>query len=245
MRFGVIATIGAACGLLVGCQVGQKSVGTTPEIQSMELAQLSAGGGIAGYDFYIGSTKVGALLVTNVLTAGAGDTVAAGNGTSYTNQTEYWRWDAASLASIDAGAESTITVDYYDESEFTNPDSVANFESGTGTFEAWTVNRNFSLDKQTTVQWNNPNNGDVLYRLEADAWGGETGSITYFLLLEFDSGAVYPDMTWFVANDDYNRWQNSEYTDGDSGAYEVRLTDDSVFQATAVGVGYELATIEE
>jgi len=239
MRLSFITTIAAATGLLLGCQGESTTVGTTPEVQSRVLEQLSAGGGIAGYDFYIDiggvSTRVGALIVTN----GAFD-----EGSGYYDETEYWRWEAGALSAIETGSVDEIDVDFVASSETYDPTIIANFEAGTSTWTAWEVNRDFNLNKGKHVVWNDPPD-QVLYELEADAWGGETGTITYYHLMDFTGGFGYPEMTWYIALDDYNRWVNSEFYDGDDdGIWEVRLTDDTVFEQTSVGFGYELETVK-
>lgn len=239
MRSSLFSIVVAACGLLLGCQGESVTTGTTPAIQSATLDQLSAGGGIAGYDFYIDiggiSTRVGSLLVTN----GAYD-VAQG----YYDETEYWRWEAGALAAIETGGVSDIDVDFVGTSETYDATLVGNFESGTETWTAWQVNRNFQLNKSQALVWNDPPN-QVLYRLEADAWGGEPGSITYYHLMDFSDGYGYPVMSWYIARDDYARWVASEGRDEDSdGIWEVRLTDDTVFEQTPFGLGYELQTVK-
>lgn len=229
-----------ALALTAGCADESTSAGSTPDIQSRDLAQLSAGGGIAGYDFYIDigglATRVGTLIVTN----GAYD-VAQG----YYDQMEYWRWDPTVLADIETGAISDIDVDFVGTSSSYSATLVGNFESGTGTWTAWDVNRLFNLSSIPSWQTNNPGQGRVLYTMEADAWGGEVGSITYYLKMDFTQSLGYPEMYWYVSWIDFTLWADSEAGDGDSDSiYEVRLTDDSDMTQTSVGVGYELKTVK-
>lgn len=231
----------AAVGLLTGCESGSQTVASTPQIQSMRLNQLSAGGGIAGYDFYMliegVSTRVGTLLVTN----GAFE---EGPDPEYVDEMEFWRWEPGALADIESGGVDEISVDVFDTSETFDPAIVANFEDNTG-WTAWTVNREFTLDKRAEVVWNNPGAGRVLYELEAAAWGGESGTITYYHMMDFSGGFGFPEMTWYIASDDYNRWVHSEIGDEDDGSiWEVRLTSSTVFEQTSVGAGYELATVK-
>jgi len=230
-----------ALGLLVSACTGESTTeGSTPEVQSKELAQLSAGGGIAGFDFYADvnglSTRVGSLVVTNgAFDAGAG----------YTDQMEYWRWEPTALADIESGATTHIDVDFVGTSTVYDPTLVAQFESGTSTWTAWDVNRLFNLSSLPTVEWNDPGAGEVLFTMEADAWAGVVGTITYYLMMDFGGGLGYPHMTWYVDFFDFVLWADSEAADSDSDSiYEVRLTDDSAMVQTPIGIGFELKTVK-
>lgn len=246
-RPSLLATLIAVSVLAFGCSDESTTVGSTPDIQSRELSQLSAGGGIAGYDFYIDinglPTRVGTLIVTN----GAYD-----QGQGYYDQMEYWRWEPGSLADIESGTITQIDVDFVNTSATYDPTLVANFESGTGQWTAWDVNRLFDLSSTPSLEWNNPGAGEILYTMEADAWAGATSgpnplqTITYYLKLDFSNPYNdYPEMYWYISLADYTAWTESEQYDEDSdGIYEVRLTDDSVMTQTTVGLGYELKTVK-
>lgn len=235
-----------ATGLLIlglavsACSGESVTEGTTPPVQSKELAQLSAGGGIAGYDFFVDinglPTRVGTLVVTN----GAFDA-----GLGYFDQMEYWRWDAGSLATIETGAEQNIDVQFVGTSTVWDPTLISHFESGTGSWTAWDVNRLFNMGSNPTLQWNTPGSGKVLYTMEADAWAGVIGTITYFLKMDFSGGYGYPEMTWYVDWLDFIIWADSEAADSDDDTiYEVRLTDDSDMSQAIIGIGYELKTVK-
>lgn len=231
-----IAAVLLAGSCLAACTDGSVSQPSTPEIQSRQLAQLSAGGGAAGYDLYVGTTRVGVLLVTN----GAYD-----NGNGYYDQMEYWRWDPSSLIDLEAGDLDDISVDFVGTSETWSSSLAANFENGTSSWTAWEVNREFDLQSNYSVVWNQPSNNQILYTMEADAWGGMSGSITYYLKMDFNYSNDYPEMFWYISYYDYQLWLNSEsYDEDQNGIYEVRLTDDSVMEQTTVGLGYELKTVK-
>lgn len=221
---------------LAACTGESYSTASTPKLQSQKLAQVSAGGGAAGYDLYAGGVRVGALLVTN----GAYDIA-----TGYYDQMEYWRWDPSSLVDLEAGSLDDIDIDFVGTSTTWSASLVANFESGTSTWTAWEVNREFNLQSNYSIVWNQPSNNQILYRMEADAWGGMSGSITYYLKMDFNYGNAWPEMTWLISYSDFQLWVNSEFYDEDqNGIYEVRLTDDSLMEQTTVGLGYELKTVK-
>lgn len=242
-RISTVFSLFAAVGLLASCGGESEFAGTEPDVRSAPMAQLSAGGGIAGFDFYIDiesvRTRVGSLIVTN----GAYNSAAG-----YDDNREYWRWEADVLDDIETGAIDEIEVDVFDTSETYDSTITANFESGTGTWTDWVVNRSFTLNKTAQALWNNPANGVILYELEAAAWGGESGTITYYHVMDFSGNLGYPEMSWLIAQNDYDAWVDSELGDEDTGEiWEVRLTSNTVFENVALGVGYELTTdpIEE
>lgn len=258
MRFALITTASAGLVLLLGCSEGSVTEGTTPAVQSKVLEQLSAGGGIAGYDFYIDANdndmldpgeRIAALLVTHDVYGGASDDCDDPVNPTYCNETEYWRWEAGSLANVQAGSVPDINVDFVGTSDTVDPVLIDNFELGTGTWTAWEVNREFELDSNYSMVWNAPPN-QVLFRLEAAAWGslGEKNpgmTITYFHLMDFTGSAGYPELSWLISAEDFHRWQDSEASDDDDGSiYEVRLTSDTVLEQTAYGFGYELTTVK-
>lgn len=221
---------------LMACSEESTSNPSTPQLQSMTLAQVSAGGGASGYDLYYSGVRVGALLVTN----GAFDAASG-----YYDQMEYWRWDSSSLVDLADGDLDDIDIDFVGTTTTWSTSLVANFENGTGTWTAWEVNRLFDLQNNYSVVWNQPTSGEILYRTDADAWAGVTGTIRYYLKMDFNYGNAYPEMFWYVSYSDYQRWLQSEAYDGDNdGIYEVRLTDDALLEQTTVGVGYELKTVK-
>lgn len=252
MRIAFITTIAAACGLMAGCQGGSKTVASTPEIQSIELSQLSAGGGIAGYDFYVGLEKVGSLLVTNLEGFEVGELVGTYGKTEYYNQVEYWRWDTDALDDIRYGAVGQMTVSFVGDSEGFDATLVANFEALSSGAVAWQVNRLFTVGgpEDTEVQRTLPGtNGQALYGLEGEAWGDSGGTISYFMKMDFVAGQTVPEMTWYIEpGDSYTRWLASNARDGDTDKYEVRLGSETqpetVLTLEDVGKGIELATVE-
>jgi len=221
---------------LMACSGESTSEPSTPALQSAKLSQVSSGGGVATYDFEISGVRVGTLLVTN----GAFD---AGSG--YYDQQEYWRWDATWLRAVESGSVGEIDVGFVGTSNTWSPSLVSHFETGTSTWTAWEVNRLFDLQQTYSVVWNQPTNDQILYRLEADAWGGVSGTITYYLKMDFNYGNPYPEMFWYISWNDYQAWLDSEAYDADNdGIYEVRLTDDTMLEQTLIGVGYELKTVK-
>lgn len=223
---------------LCACAAESESVPSTPEIQRVQLSQLSAGGGIAGYDFYadIGGvrTRIGALLVVE-----DADNPAAG----YEEETEYWRFDPAALDELATGGLSDIDIHYNGTWWWYSPYLANAFETGTEDFTAWQVNRLFNLGEDPVVVWNRPNEGHVLYTMEGRRWRkADGGYITYYLEYDFNNGEDWPEMTWYIDYTDFEIWQANR---GDSPRiYEVRLTHDTDLRQTSVGVGYELKTIK-
>ncbi len=262
-----------ALGLMTAaCAEGSTTIETTPEVQSRQLAQLSAGGGIASYDFMVGATKVGALLVTEAI-------FDAQNGTLDTNinrycsagicnQMEYWRWDEDNLATIEAGLSGPIAVTVNGTSTTYSSSIVADFEANTTDFLTWDINRLFDFSDGSSVQWNAPPLGTVLLTVEATPWDGfdeawdlamagnpllteEQGeSVTYFLKMQFDGVSAIPEMTWYLDYSTYNYWDAcvdeptcaASSSTGDE-IFEVRLNDDSELSMTTLMLGYELKTL--
>lgn len=244
-----------AVGLMTAaCAEGTTTVETTPEIQSRQLAQLSAGGGIASYDFMVGETKVGALLVTEAIfdaNNGALDaTLGRYCSDGICNQMEYWRWDEDSLGTIQAGLSGAISVTVNGTSETYSASIVTAFEADTDDFRTWDVNRLFDFSDASTFQFNSPPLGTVLFTVEATPWEGfeENVSVTYYLKMQFDLGSVeqsIPEMTWYLDYGDYETWlADSDYSASTADEiYEVRLNNDSELSQTVYGLGYELKTL--
>ncbi len=229
------ALIGAALALCA-CATESVSEPSTPDIQKRELAQLSAGGGIAGYDFFAtidGQYKrVGTLLVIED---------AAGGG--YAEETEYWRFDPLGLDALEAGEIAAFDVGFVGKRKRYRQWLADHFEDGTGSWVAWTVNRQFNLATDPTVVWNSPDEGHVLYELEGRGWNkGEGRRVTYYLEFDFNIGEAFPGMSWYIDYDDFEAWQTSR--GDDDRMYEVRLRRNSVLEQTPYGVGYELKTIK-
>ncbi|MCA9539478.1 MAG: hypothetical protein KC620_11360 [Myxococcales bacterium] len=211
-----------------------KNLPPPPSLESLQQAQVSGGWGFSIYHFEVDSVHVGSLLVTN-----------GAYGGSYADEVEYWRWEPSALADLGAGLVSHVDVDYRATAATWDSGLVSTeFETGTGTWTSWEVNRLFDLAPSATIVWNSPAQSKYLYRLEADAWGGESGTITYYLSLDFSASSI-PEMYWYISAVDYGLWRRSEKNDDDSDLiYEVRLTSDTELDATAVGVGYRLKTLK-
>lgn len=219
---------------LMACSGESTSTSSTPATQSVTLAQVSAGGGASGYDLHYNGNRVGALLVTGGTFGG-----------QYADEWEYWRWDPASLADLADGDLSLLDIEVTDLSTSSWSEIVSNFESGTSTWTSWDISRSFDPQSQRIVEWNQPSNGVVLYRTDADPWPGMTGTVRYYLKLDFNYAQSYPEMTWYVRYSDYEAWQQSpNYDPEDTGLYEVRLRDDGTLNQTVAGVGYELKTVK-
>ncbi|MCA9539479.1 MAG: hypothetical protein KC620_11365 [Myxococcales bacterium] len=234
MKSHLIASLLAALALAACAPDRVEDLPAPPSLETLQQTQVSGGWGFSIYHFEVDSVHVGSLLVTNGAYGGA-----------YGDQLEYWRWEPSALADLGAGDVTHLDVDFRVTGETWDSGTVsAEFEAGTGTWTSWEVNRLFDLSSHASIIWNSPSNDRYLYRLEAAAWGGESGTITYYLRLDFSAGTI-PLMTWYVSSVDFNLWQNSEAGDEDDGSiFEVRLTDDTELDATNVGVGYELKTLK-
>lgn len=231
-HFALIATAMS----LAACANQSVSEPSSPDVQQRQLGQLSAGGGIAGYDFYMTEggvpKRVGSLLV-----------IEDAGGAGYFDETEYWRFDPLALDSIETGDVDTIEIDFIGKSKSFDQALVDHFEDGTTAWTAWNVNRLFDLASDPTIVWNEPANGHVLYTMEGKGWGKAEGKrITYYLELDFNIGEAYPEMIWYIDYDDFQAWEMAR--GADTRAYEVRLSHGTELQQTAVGVGYELKTIK-
>lgn len=247
-----ITALGIASLALVACspQSGV-SEAQTPDIQKRALAQLSAGGGTAGYDFAIDGTRVGTLLITDGSFGATGNCEVAGN---YCDQQEYWRWDQAALDGIAAGNVTDVDVIYVGDvtswSEAAQPGGlVDNFEDGTTNWTAWRVGRLFNLDATKTYTSNNATTNRWVYEMLAPWENGET-PITYYVELDFPAASGYfPAMTWYVKWSDYQRWKGEVDADGDGsaddGVWAVQLTEDSDWSRITSGInGAVLEEIE-
>jgi len=224
-------------GLMVaalGCNDRSVTDSSTPETQSAGFEQLSAGGGIAGFDFYISGRRVGALLVTNGL-SDADD--------GYYDEKEYWRWDQQALDQIAAGGVISFSVDFAGTADKWDSGLVHNFERNTEAWTAWVVNRLFDLNNESEVVWNDAENGRPLYHMRTNLWGALFGDIDYYLRMDFSLGDPYPEMTWYIDYRHFLYWLEAEKTDDDdNGIYEVRLEEATRFRQTNVAVGHELKT---
>lgn len=219
---------------LTGCNDRSVSEESTPALQRASFAQLSAGGGIAGFDFYISGRRVGTLLVTN----GAYDEYDG-----YYDEKEYWRWDQPALDQLAGGSVSRFDVDFAGTSDKWDSRLVRNFEQGTDRWTAWVVNRQFDLQNDAEMVWNDADNGRPLYHMRTNLWGELTGSIDYYLKMDFTLGNGYPEMTWYIDYADFRNWLFAEKTDDDdNGIYEVRLEEATSFRQTSAAYGYELKT---
>lgn len=220
---------------LYACAAESVSEPSTPEVQQRQLSQLSAGGGIACYDFYASidgtNKRIGSLLV-----------IEDAFGGGYDEETEYWRFDPLAIDDLAAGDIAEIGVDFIGKSKSFDGALVDHFEADTGEWQAWNVNRLFDLATDPTFVWNDPPAGHVLYRMEGRGWGKANGKkITYYLEFEF-TGQAYPEMSWYIDYDDFQSWQ--EARGDDNRIYEVRLNHATNLQQAPFGVGFELKTIK-
>lgn len=230
-----VLMIGLAA-LFAGCVDRSVSHESSPEVQRAAFEQLSAGGGIAGFDFYIGFRRVGALLVTNGLEFTEG---------GYYDEKEYWRWDQSALDDLAAGDVTSFSVGFVGTADKWDSRIVDRFESGTNRWTAWVVNRLFDVNGEPQVVWNDPDGGRPLYHMRTDLWGDLTGSIDYYLRMDFSGGAPYPEMTWYIDHRNFLDWLAAEKSDDDDdGIYEVRLEEATSFRQTSVAVGHELKTLK-
>lgn len=215
---------------------------TTPIERSVH-AQVSSGGGVAGYTFSVGGTRVGTLLVTS-------DTVYGG---SFAADREYWRWETNSLADIKNGDVDFIDVSAVETAASWSgaiagsPSLLDNFEDTppSETWEEWEINRSYDFQESYQVVFNQPTNDKILFRMEAAGWPGFTTTVTYFLRMDFSGGATTPTMTWYMAWSDYQDWlADDDYVSGDESIYEVRLdATHTEMEQTWAGAGYELKTV--
>lgn len=240
-----IPTLLLASVCFIACGEQAPTEAAAPSVDQSVHAQVSSGGGVAGYTFSVGGTKVGTLLVTNATVDLAGS--------SYSNDREYWRWEANSLAAIKAG-----TVDFIDVSAVEtaaswsgaiagSPSLVDNFEDTppTETWQEWEINRAYDFQESYQVVFNQPSNDKILFRMEAAGWTGFTTTVTYFLRMDFSGGATTPAMTWYMSWSDYQDWlEDDDYVSGDESIYEVRLdATHTEMEQTWAGAGYELKTV--
>ena len=226
----------------------------TPVLDSRAQTQLSAGGGIASYEFRVNGTRVGVLLVNGDQSVGQA---------GYTEfDMEYWRWEAGSLAALETGGVTTVDV-----TEVRNIDSgdsatdIWNLFDDTTTqgWTEWEINRDFDFSSTSSVHWNAPSLGDVLFTVEADGWDGfQDGAgetVTYFLKMTFGSDP-HPAMAWYLDYSDYQAWRAdpdcpcadplpAACTGEDTDMYEVRLNESSVLTQTLLGLGFELKTLSD
>lgn len=181
--------------LTFGCkgQDESQSRATTPEIQAVELAQISGGIGFSVYHFYDSAdvqtrTHLGALLVTNgafhlvqevdqygnPVVDGNGDPVYVCDGVvGFCDQDEYWRWDTTAMTDWQNNQLGAIHVEH--AGTFSNWN-----DSGAGAVQSaflaapsghtWVVNRQFDLQSNWSVVTNSPANDRLLYNMEADHW---------------------------------------------------------------------------
>lgn len=223
---------------LAACASESVTEVTTPDVQMRQMTQLSAGGGIAGYDFFATIdgvyTRFGTLLVIED---------ASSPSTGYYDETEYWRFDPVALDVIESGDVDQIDVDFIGKRGSFDQKLADHFESGTSTWTAMSINRLFDLSPDPTVVWNDPAQGHILYTMEGRGWGHQGNRfITYYLELDFASAPGVPEMVWYIDYEDFQWWQASR--GDDKRMYEVRLTNDSQLNQTAAGVGYELKTLK-
>ncbi len=228
-------TLGLAAALS-GCIDRSVSHPSTPDTQLAGFDQLSAGGGIAGFDFYISGRRVGALLVTNGLQDAAD---------GYYDEKEYWRWDGAALRQLEAGDVRTFHVDFVGTADKWDSSLVRNFERHTGAWTAWVVNRLFDVDQDAEVVWNDADDGRPLYHMRTSLWGELTGDIDYYLRMDFQGPEAYPEMIWYIDYRHFLDWWAAEKSDDDdNGIYEVRLQEATSFRMTSMAVGHELKTLK-
>lgn len=221
---------------LAGCIDRSVTETPAPETQLAGFDQLSAGGGIAGFDFYISGRRVGALLVTN----GVFD-----EDEGYYDEKEYWRWDTQSLGQLAAGDVRRFSVDFVGTTDKWDSRLVDNFERKTSGWTAWVVNRLFDVDQEAEMVWNDADNGRPLYHMRTSLWGELTGDIDYYLRMDFSGPDVYPEMTWYIDYRHFLDWWAAEKSDDDdNGIYEVRLEEATGFRQTSVAYGHELKTLK-
>lgn len=238
-----IPTLLLASVCFIACGEQAPTEAAAPSVDQSVHAQVSSGGGVAGYTFSVGGTKVGTLLVTNATVDLAGS--------SYANDREYWRWEAGSLAAIKAGAVDFIDVSAVETatswSEAVANLLVTNFEATPDgeTWQEWEINRAYDFQESYQVVFNQPSSEKILFRMEAAGWPGFTTTVTYFLRMDFSGGAVTPGMTWYMSWGDYQDWlEDEDYVSGDESIYEVRLDADyTEMEQTWAGAGYELKTV--
>lgn len=242
-------------GLLAIACADSDGAGPTPDIQSKELPQLSAGGGIAGYDF--GWTngsgefeRFGTVLVTADISDDRG--TPGDPSDDIIEQTEHWRWDQDALDDIEADEVDYNTFELqvvsqtegweeYSASELQDA-LVAHFDTTeTQAWTEWSVNRQFTV-APGGLEWNNPGAGSLLYTFEATSWVSESSTITYFLKFDFSNPpAGSPvDLSWYVDAADYLIHQLSN---PDDDTYEVSPVDGNNFTQTSVGIMYELTPV--
>lgn len=220
---------------------------TAPVARSVH-AQVSSGGGVAGYTFSVNGNKVGTLLVTS---ATVYETLDPALG--YVPDREYWRWEVGALADLASGdldfidVSAVETAASWSEAIAGSPSLIDNFEATpTGeTWDDWEINRSYDFQEGYEVVFNQPSSDKILFRMEAAGWAGFTTTVTYFLRMDFSGSAATPTMTWYMSWSDYQDWLNDpDYVSGDESIYEVRLdATHTEMEQTWVGAGYELKTV--
>lgn len=214
--------------------------------------QLSGGVGFSIFHFKVGGVGVGRVLVTD-----------GEYGGSYQNQVEYWKWDPIAGASLRAGTVNNITIDVIVQSDtWSSSDVTTHFESGTSGWLSWSIPRAFELQSSPGYVWTTNSAERYVYTLDADAWGQETGTVRYYLEVDFHPGSDIPSLEWYVDADDIKTYYYSEDSDEDDDEdfdweewelppeayedatrWEVRLEQDAVISKVSWGYGYELRTL--
>lgn len=228
----------------VACGEQTTSDASAPALEHSVHAQVSSGGGVAGYEFSVNGTKVGVLLVTSASVFGG----------EYGADHEYWRWDSTSLAELANGdidfidVSAVHTAASWSAAISGSPSLLDEFQIGTEEtdgWDHWDISRTYDFQESYQVVWNQPTSDRILFRMEAEGWEGFTSTVTYYLRWDFSASATAPGMTWYMSWSDYQDWLNDpDYISGDESLYEVRLhATHTEMEQTLVGAGYELKTV--
>jgi len=218
-----------------------------PAVASQGFDQLSGGPGVSIYDFIVRGDRVGSVMVTD-----------GASGAGYGDQYEYWLWDDRTVDKLRDGDIRDLAIHVAHQEPTWTDEAAEIFEDETSGWIAYAVPRHFELQIEPREAKEDKKKERFVYQLDAPAWGGMEGNISYYVEIDFEEHEDIPTMEWLVDADDLKTYYHSEMNDEDAleddwtppesasdniNRWEVRLTQDAKLEKVKDAWAYELTTL--